>query len=166
MKPECQVCHKHHFGICRFKGQPKCVKCNRFGHIARDCNSNMHKPQANYAKKEEENTATLFYACHAASVEDNSIWFVDSPCSNHMTSQESELINLDKTVKCKVKMGSGELVDATGKGVLAVNTKAGKRYINEVLLVPGLDENLLSVGQMIEHGYYVLFGVNLCSNFL
>ncbi|KAJ6715423.1 hypothetical protein OIU85_026875 [Salix viminalis] len=121
----------------------------------------MHKPQASYAKKEEGATATLFYACHAASVEDKSIWFVDSACSNHMTSQESELINLDKTVKCKVKMGSGELVDATGKGILAVNTKHGKRYINEVLLVPGLDENLLSVGQMIEHGYYVLFGGNL-----
>lgn len=71
------------------------------------------------------------------------------------------MINLDKSVKCKVKMGSGDLVDATGKGTLAVNTKHGKRYINEVLLVPGLDENLLSVGQMIEHGYYVLFGGNL-----
>jgi hypothetical protein len=29
-----------------------------------------------------------------------------------------------------------------------------------VLLFPGLDENLLSVGQMMEHGYYILFGGN------
>ena len=77
-----------------------------------------------------------------------------------MTSQESELINIDRTVTCKVKMGSRDLVQATGKGTLVVKTQHGKRYIQEVLLVPGLDENLLSVGQMMEHGYYILFGGN------
>lgn len=41
-----------------------------------------------------------------------------------------------------------------------VETKHRIRYIEEVLLVPGLDENLLSVGQMMEHGYYILFGGN------
>ena len=28
------------------------------------------------------------------------------------------------------------------------------------MLVPGLEENLLSVGKMLEHGYYLLFGGN------
>ncbi|KAI5317605.1 hypothetical protein L3X38_037312 [Prunus dulcis] len=102
----------------------------------------------------------MFYACHSASVKNGSVWFVDSACSNRMTSQESALINIDRTVTCKVKMGTGDLVQATGKGTLVVETQYGKRYINEVLLVPGLDENLLSVGQMMEHGYYVLFGEN------
>jgi hypothetical protein len=77
-----------------------------------------------------------------------------------MTSKESELINIDRTVTCKVKMGSGDLVQATGKGTLVVETQHGKRYIKEVLLVPRLDENLLSVGQMMEHGYHILFGGN------
>jgi hypothetical protein len=43
-------------------------------------------------------------------------------------------------------MGSGDLVQATGKGTLVVETQHGKRYIQKVLLVPGLDENLLIVG--------------------
>ncbi|CAN6713113.1 unnamed protein product [Malus baccata var. baccata] len=34
----------------------------------------------------------------------------------------------------------------------------GRRYIREVMLVPGLTENLLSVEQMIKHGYFLLFG--------
>ncbi|KAI5348478.1 hypothetical protein L3X38_001365 [Prunus dulcis] len=103
----------------------------------------------------------MFYACHASSIASSkSVWFVDSACSNHMTSQESLLINLDKSVTCKVKMGTGDLVQATGKGTLVVETRRGRRYINEVLLVPGLDENLLSIGQMMEHGYYILFGGN------
>ena len=57
-------------------------------------------------------------------------------------------------------MGSGDLVQATGKGTFVVDTSQGRRYIEEVLLVPGLDENLLSVGQMMEDGYYILFGGN------
>jgi len=76
-----------------------------------------------------------------------------------MASKEFELININRTVTCKVKMGSGDLVQATGKDTLVVETQHGK-YIKKVLLVPGLDENLLSVGQMMEHGYYILFGGN------
>ncbi|CAL9011654.1 unnamed protein product [Prunus brigantina] len=55
-------------------------------------------------------------------------------------------------------MGTREHVEVTGKGTLVVETKVGKRYIKEIILVPGLKENLLSVGQMIEHGYYLVFG--------
>jgi len=47
---------------------------------------------------------------------------VDSACNNHMTSQECGLINIDRTVTCKVKMGSGDLVQATGKGIVVVET--------------------------------------------
>ncbi|XP_050131467.1 uncharacterized protein LOC126607786 [Malus sylvestris] len=160
VKPQCQVCEKYHFGVCRYKGKAKCGKCNRFGHMAKDCDNN--RQVANCAKEEDVTTGTMFYACHSASIEqDKSVWFVDSACSNHMTSQEFLLLNLDRSVTCRVKMGTGDLVQATGKGTLVVNTKHGKRYINEVLLVPGLDENLLSVGQMMEHGYYVLFGGNM-----
>ena len=158
IKPQCSTCQKHHFGLCRFKGKSRCEKCNRFGHNQQDCDFNNQL--ANCAKDEDEIIGTMFYACHAASVQEEDVWFVDSACSNHMTSQESKLIDIDRTVTCKVKMGSGDLVQAAGKGTLVVDTKRDVRHIKEVLLVPGLDENLLSVGQMMEHGYYILFGGN------
>ena len=130
--------------MCRHKGKPRCGKCNRFGHNAKDCEGN--KQVANCAKEEDVTTGTMFYACYSASVKNGSVWFVDSACSTHITSQESMLINIDRSVTCKVKMGTGDLVQATGKGTLVVETQRGKRYITEVLLVPGLDESLLSVG--------------------
>jgi hypothetical protein len=43
VKPQCQVCQKHHHGLCRHKGKPRCGRCNRFGHIAKDCDSHSHK---------------------------------------------------------------------------------------------------------------------------
>ncbi|KAI5355014.1 hypothetical protein L3X38_007909 [Prunus dulcis] len=171
-KKECQTkgakvpfktCDKLHYGVCWFKGKPKCYKYDRFGHIAKDCKG---KPEAaNYASHKEEE-GNMFYACHAAAmVKNNGVWYVDSACSNHMTSQASLLVNIDTKVTAKVKMVTGDLVEATGKGTLVIDTKAGPRYIKEVMLVPGLDENLLSVGQMVEHGYYLVFGDSMVEIF-
>ncbi|BBG93432.1 Histone superfamily protein [Prunus dulcis] len=50
---------------------------------------------------------------------------------------------------------------STGKGTLVIEMQGVTRYIKEVMIVPGLDENLLSVGQMVEHGYWLVFGDNV-----
>ncbi|CAL8995008.1 unnamed protein product [Prunus brigantina] len=93
--------------------------------------------QATHYAKYTEEEGTMFYACHAASVlKNNSVWYVDSACSNHMTSHESLLINIDTNVTAKMKMGIGDLVQATGKGTLVIDTKSGPRHIKEVMLVP------------------------------
>ncbi|KAM2591021.1 hypothetical protein TB2_043472 [Malus domestica] len=39
-KPLCRYCDKAHFGECWFKGKPKYHKCNRFGHLQKDCRLN------------------------------------------------------------------------------------------------------------------------------
>lgn len=54
----------------------------------------------------------------------------------------------------RVKMGNGALVD---KGILVVDTKKGKRYIRDVMLVPELDKNLPS--GWTNDGKWVLFVV-------
>ncbi|KAI5350061.1 hypothetical protein L3X38_002952 [Prunus dulcis] len=106
--------------------------------------------------------ATMFYACHSATIGKNmNMWYVDSACSNHMISHESLLVNIDKNVKCRVKMGTGDLVQSTGKDTLVIEIQGVTRYIKEVMIVPGLDENMSSVGQMVEHGYWLVFGDNV-----
>ncbi|CAL8993143.1 unnamed protein product [Prunus brigantina] len=120
-------------------------ECERFGHLAKDCSGKT--PQAAHYAKHMEEEGTMFYACHAAfAIKNSSVWYVDSACSNHMTSHESLLIDIDTNVTAKVNMGTGDLVQAIGKGTLMIETKSGPRHIKEVMLVPGLDENLLSVG--------------------
>ncbi|KAK3003186.1 hypothetical protein RJ639_018084 [Escallonia herrerae] len=59
-------------------------------------------------------------------------------------------------------MGNGYLVNAKGKGTVAIQAKEATKYIRDVLLVPNLEENLLSVGQLVEHGYMVHFEDNGC----
>ena len=54
-------------------------------------------------------------------------------------------------------------MEAISKGIIAINTKKAKRYINEVLLVPTIDQNLFSVGQMMEKGYFLHFKGDSCT---
>ncbi|CAL8157374.1 unnamed protein product [Prunus armeniaca] len=145
-KNSCKHCGKLHFGECRFKGKPKCYNCDKFGQIAKDCYSKKPVQQLQYAAQ-VTSTPTMFYVNNAAdkrSMED--VWYLDSRCSNHMTGREDVLTDIDRSITAKVAMGTGQLVDVIGKGSLMVETKMGKRYIKEVLLVSGLKENLLSVG--------------------
>ena len=75
---------------------------------------------------------------------------IDSGYTNHMTHNASLFTELDKSFYSKVRVGNVELVEVKGKGVIAVETPSGTKYISDVLFVPGISQNLLSVGQMLE----------------
>ncbi|KAM2439776.1 hypothetical protein PS1_021203 [Malus domestica] len=164
-KTACRHCDKLHYGKCWFEGKPRCTGCGKLGHVFRDCHGNKNIQKVNYVNQVEE-TGTLFYACNVvANVKVNHSWYIDSGCSNHMTDDERLLINIQRNLTSRVKMGTGEIVQVAGNGTLVIETKLGRKHIQEVMLVPGLEENLLSVGQMMEHGYYLLFGGNVVNIF-
>lgn len=141
-KEGCKTCGNLHFGECWFKGEPKCHKYDKFGHIAKDCMSNMVQ-QFHYAKDVGEKSF-MFFACNSTSViKDEHVWFIDSGCSNHMTYHESLLRNVVVNVITRIKMGNEKIVQAIAKGTLVIKTKNGSRYIKEVMLVPRLAENSL-----------------------
>lgn len=75
-----------------------------------------------------------------------------------MTSHESLLVNVDRNVTIRITMGNGQIVKAIANGTLMIETKNGTKHIKEVMLMTRLDENLLSVKQMMQHGYVLLFG--------
>ena len=56
-----------------------------------------------------------------------------------------------------MKLGNGVLVQAEGKGSVAVKTKQGTKLIHDVFFIPCLTQNLLSVAQIIAHGYSLSF---------
>ena len=74
-----------------------------------------------------------------------------------MTGNKNILLDMDTTINSQVKMGNGDLMNVKGKGAIGIQTKVGTKYIRDVLLVPALEQNLLSVGQLVEHGYKLHF---------
>nr|KYP56111.1 Retrovirus-related Pol polyprotein from transposon TNT 1-94 [Cajanus cajan] len=79
-----------------------------------------------------------------------------------MAKDQSIFKDIDKSVKVKVRLGNGTMVESQGKNTVMVETKKGTRLIKDMLLVPNLKENLLSIGQMMENGYSLHFERDIC----
>ena len=80
-----------------------------------------------------------------------------------MANDKSIFNDFNDTIKVKDESGNSVMVESKGKGTVMVETKKGTRLINDVLLVPNLKENLLSIGQMIEKGYALHFEGDTCT---
>lgn len=131
-----------------------------FGHIEKDCRKKPKQAQAQISECDDEDH--LFCAYHATQTLNDDVWLVDSGCSNHMTKNSSCFIGLDNSVRIPIRMGNGAIVQSDGKGTIAIETTKGRRLIKDVLYVPKLDKNLLTVPQMMKNGYSVHFVGNTC----
>ena len=69
-----------------------------------------------------------------------------------MTSDEKIFLDINALVNSQVKMGNGALVQVKRKGTIKVQTNVGTKFIQDVLLAPEVEQNLISVGQLLEHG--------------
>ena len=80
-----------------------------------------------------------------------------------MTGNKNSFVQLDEKIKSSITFGDGRTQEVAGKGTIAVKSKNGlTKYIQDVLYVPGLAQNLLSVGQLLQKGYMVNFDENKC----
>ena len=80
-----------------------------------------------------------------------------------MTGNRDAFVKLDEEQKSQVKFGDGKLTNVEGKGSIVVKAQGGNsKLVHDVLYVPGLAQNLLSVGQLIQKGYLVKFDEDNC----
>ncbi|XP_006575979.1 uncharacterized protein [Glycine max] len=89
------------------------------------------------------------------SEEDNvNLWYLDTGCSNHMTGHREWFVSIDDKVKSKIKFANNSSVTAESIGKVMIQRKDGQHsFINDVLYVPNMKNNLLSLGQLLEKGY-------------
>ncbi|XP_019229463.1 PREDICTED: uncharacterized protein LOC109210495 [Nicotiana attenuata] len=162
--PSCQHCRRknHPHFKCWRKPDMRCRKCNKLGHAEIICKSkdNQQETEAQVANQQEEEQ--LFVAtCFMGSSSSDS-WLIDSGCTNHMTNDETLFRELDRSATSKVKIGNGDYIAVKGKGTVAFETYSGTKTISDVLYVPEIDQNLLSVGQLLQKGFKVIFENQKC----
>ncbi|KAG8650828.1 hypothetical protein MANES_07G075728v8 [Manihot esculenta] len=86
-------------------------------------------------------------------------WYLDSGCSEHMIENSSHLIYLEKDSSGQVTFGDNE------NGKIIRIGKVGKEnspILDKVLLVDGLEHNLLSVSQLCDKCCRVIFEPKSC----
>ena len=74
----------------------------------------------------------------------------DSGCSNYMTYKKSLFKEWCEITTSMVRVGDGKHIVVKGKGTIVIRTCHGTKLITDVLYVLDIDQNLLSVGQLVE----------------
>ncbi|XP_050915629.1 uncharacterized protein LOC127130704 [Lathyrus oleraceus] len=83
-------------------------------------------------------------------------WYLDSGCSTHMTGRKDWFVQINQAAKSKVKFADDTTLSAEGVGYVLIGKRnSGHSRIKDVLYIPGIKCNLLSIVQLLERGYKI-----------
>ncbi|KXJ81382.1 hypothetical protein RP20_CCG020176 [Aedes albopictus] len=159
-----------------------CYYCGRGGHFQRNCPVLLEETRANMKKQSQQVKSTTVQhidpvndgACSrdvcfnltTGSDVDAGRWIIDTGCTRHMT---NSTMNLGWWNPCaeEVVLADGKAVKAKGSGqgrIVGVGMygEQVEVKIKELLYVPELSRNVLSVSRITEDGYTVVFGSRSC----
>eukprot|EP00253_Pinus_taeda_P025687 PITA_25687 len=140
----------------------KCFHCHQHGHYATNCPQKKKNKQA-AGSVAGEALASQFeldfslIACLVSSVM-GSVWFFYSGASCHMIGDRDLFSDLDeKDLGVHIKMGDDGRYSATGIGTISFERESGKPFVlKEVMHVPRLKKNIISVAMLEDKGYDVV----------
>eukprot|EP00253_Pinus_taeda_P026654 PITA_26654 len=104
--------------------------------------------------------------CHELSAKEenkqaagSAVWFLDSGASFHMIEDRDLFTDLnEKDLGVHIEMGDDGRYSATSIGNISFERESGKPFrLKEVMHVPGLKKNLISVAMLEDKGYDVVF---------
>ncbi|XP_031358252.1 uncharacterized protein LOC116181936 [Photinus pyralis] len=101
------------------------------------------------------------------SVTNNSVqysqkWYIGSGTTTHMTFERDCLEDFENLIDSKIVVANNQRISGAGIGNAPVHTKSGIKTISEIVYVPELRANLLSVSKMVEKGHAVVFNEDKC----
>jgi hypothetical protein len=169
-KLKCYSCNKmgHVAKNCRTNKNrdKKCTKCNKLGHIASDCRSKILKSddRVNTITEKESSKQIIFHLSEKSN-DLKEVWLLDSGTSSHVCCLK-EFYKDFEPYNSKIKVGDGREVRVTGKGSVEIKVKTNNQIKNlrleDVLYVPELKVNLISIGKISKRGYVIIFKENKC----
>ena len=95
----------------------------------------------------------------ALKVMDTCLWYLNSGCSRHMTRDQSLFKVFESKKGGNVTFGDGSISQIKGKGIISL---PGLPDIANILYVEGLKVNLLSIIQICDQDFMVLFSKGKC----
>ena len=160
------------------KNGPVCFYCQKPGHIKKDCYALKRKQQQQQGptkktpdepnnSKGEGAKPDFVFTSGTSPLGGLDDWHVDSGATKHMAFDYSLFSNLVRTTPQPVYMGNNNTLAAKGIGDVPITlVHEGREHrgvLRNVLYVPGLATNLVSVRQLVEHGFAVNFAKDRCT---
>jgi hypothetical protein len=142
----------------------KCFACNKMGHYVGQCPNKKKKKQGGtVASAEEDEFASQFeremsLLVSLSTVETpSSVWYIDSGASKHMFSVREHFTDLTESgIKLEIVLRNNTIVKAAGHGTVSFQRELRPPMVfRDVLYVPGLKKNLISVSTIQDRGFEV-----------
>ena len=122
----------------------------QIGHEAIICRNERQQNEEKEKVVDQEEKDYLFVATCFTNMSSTNCWLIDNACSNHVMHNKRLFKEWCKITSSKVRVGDGKHIAAKGKCTVVVPTCHGTKLITDVLDVPYIDQNLLSVEQLVE----------------
>jgi hypothetical protein len=144
-------------------------RCDKHGHYARDCpvrkKGRRHATTANVDEDPPHTRSDpveefFFISSFSGTIPtSNNIWLIDSGASKHMTGYREHLTELvEKDSRLHVVLGDDARYAMTGSGTTSLQLDSGiPLHLSDVLFVPGMRRNLVSISTLEDKRYKVAF---------
>jgi hypothetical protein len=139
-----------------------CFSCHKFGHYASQCSNKKNKQTTTSTEVEEFSTKFdkefSLIVCLSMRTTHTDIWYIDSGASLQMTGVHEHLTDLTEMRNVEVVPGDDWEVKVVGSWSVSFQKESfPPMTLKKVLYVSGLKKNLLSISNIEEKGYEVLF---------
>lgn len=114
---------------------------------------------------DEQEELLLMAQTEVKNAEDYGIWFLDSGCSNHMTSDKSWFVEINENFRHAVRLGNGSKLSVEGIESIRFMVGGILQRVTDVYYVPHLTSNLLSIGQLQEKQLSIIIEGGVCKIF-
>lgn len=85
-------------------------------------------------------------------------WIIDSGASRHITGFRDQFKTLEEDFSEEVTIGDNSTYPAKRVGTCSIKLKSGATILlKDVLFVPGIKRNLVSISSLVDQGYRVTF---------
>ncbi|KAF5466071.1 hypothetical protein F2P56_016028 [Juglans regia] len=132
----------------RSDSRPMCQVCNKPGHMAAAC---YHRYDHSYPTPPPA-TFAANYSALTASPSSSHTWFPDTAATHHFTADINNL-NVDSSVyqgSDQVSIGDGSSIPIQHVGSASFSSNTGNFLLTNLLHVPSISRNLLSVRQFCQ----------------